>query len=154
MLQLQSCNSQTMKIDTVIEKYNDVDFSELKDISIYFRGTGNQRNTSFYFVNKFKGKCSPYVVEFNNTNNSIVEIKNHLVLANCKEDYMSREQIEVVVKQYVEYNLYLLQVDIDGNVYINPDKQELPVFLRKTPESTPQDLEKFKHYRGNWYVRK
>lgn len=154
MLQLQSCNSQSMDIDAVIDKYNDTDFSGLKDMSIYFRSTGHQRNTSIYFVNKFRGNCSPYAVEFNNTDKTIVEIKNHLVLANCKEDYLSKEQIEASVKQYVEYKLCLLQVDNNGNVYINPDKQELPVFLRKSPGSTPQDLGKFKHYKGNWYVRK
>lgn len=154
MLQLQSCNSQTMNIDTIIDKYNDADFSELEDVSIYFRSAGHQRNSSIYFVNKFASNCSPYAVEFNNSEKTIIEIKNHLVLANCKEDYLSKEQIEAIVKKYVEYKLCLLQVDNAGNVYINPDKQELPVLLRKSPDSTPQDLEKFRHYKGNWYVRK
>ena len=154
ILQLQSCNSQTMNIDDVIDKYNDADFSGLKDISVYFRSTGHQRNTSIYFVNKFKGNCSPYVVEFNNTDKTIVEIKNHLVLANCKEDYLTTDKIEAVVKQYVEYKLCLIQVDNEGNVYINPDKHELPIFLRKSPESMPKDLVKFKHYKGDWYLRK
>ncbi len=154
MLQLQSCNSQTMNIDTIIDKYNETDFGELKDMSIYFRSTGHQPNSSIYFVNKFNGNCSPYVVEFNNIDKTIVEIKNHLVLTNCKEDYLSKEQIEAVIKKYVEYKLCLLQVDSEGNVYINPDKQELPIFLRKSPNSTPQDLGKFKHYKGDWYLRK
>lgn len=154
MLQLQACNSQNMNIDAIIAKYNSTDFSELKDMSIYFRSKGHRRNSSIYFVNKFKGNCSPYIVEFNNTDNTIVEIKNHLVLTSCVEDYLSKEQIEIVVKKYVEYKLCLLQVDNDGNVYINPDKQELPILLRKSSNSTPQDLEKFKHYKESWYVRK
>lgn len=154
LLQLQSCNSQSMNIDTIINRYSDTDFDELKGMSVYFRSTGNRQNSSIYFVNKFNGSCSPYVVEFDNANKVLIEIRNHLVLTNCKEDYLNKAQIEAGVRKFVEYKLCLLQVDSTGNVYINPDKQELPVLLRKSPDSTPKDMDKFTHYKGDWYVRK
>jgi hypothetical protein len=151
---MQSCTSQTMNTDAIIEKYDTVNFSALKNKSIYFRSKGNQKNTSIYFVNIYKGSCSPYAVEFNDENKSIVEVKNHLVLTSCGKDYLSREEIEKAIKDYAAYRLCLLQVDEEGNVYINPDKQELPVLLRKSPNSTPKDIDKFKLYKGAWYIRK
>lgn len=143
-----------MEIDDVINKYSDVDFSRLKNISIYYRSSGSQINTSVYFVNLFNGKCSPYVVVYDNVEKTIIEIKKHLVLSSCKEDYMDEEYIKSVVKQYVDYGICLLQVDEDGNVYINPNSQDVPILLRKYSESTPQNLEKFKHYKGEWYIKR
>ena len=151
---LQSCKKEILVIDDVVNKYNDVDFSRLKNISIYYRSRGSQTNTSVYFVNLFRGDCSPYVVVYNNVDMSVVEIKNHLVLASCKEDYLNKEDIESIVKQYVGYGICLLQVDEEGNVYINPNRQDGPILLRKSSESTPQDLEKFKHYKGEWYIKR
>ena len=154
VFQLQSCKKEILEIDDVVNKYNDVDFSRLKNISIYYRSRGSQTNTSVYFINLFKGNCSPYVVVYNNVDNSVVEIKNHLVLASCKEEYLKKDDIESIVKQYVGYGICLLQVDEEGNVYINPNRQDVPILLRKSSESTPQDLEKFKHYKGEWYIKR
>lgn len=154
VFQLHSCKNETKEIDDVVNKYSDVDFSRLKNISIYYRSSGSQTNTSVYFVNLFNGKCSPYVVVYDNVEKTIVEIKNHLVLASCKEEYLKKEDIESMVKQYVGYGICLLQVDEEGNVYINPNRQDVPILLRKSSESTPQDLKKFKHYKGEWYIKR
>lgn len=154
VFQLHSCKNETKEIDDVVNKYSDVDFSRLKNISIYYRSSGSQTNTSVYFVNLFNGKCSPYVVVYDNVEKTIVEIKNHLVLASCKEEYLKKEDIESIVKQYVGYGICLLQVDEEGNVYINPNRQDVPILLRKSSESTPQDLKKFKHYKGEWYIKR
>lgn len=154
VFQLHSCKNETMEIDDVVNKYNEVDFSRLKNISIYYRSSGSQTNTSVYFVNLFNGKCSPYVVVYDYVEKTIVEIKNHLVISSCKEDYMNEGYIESVVKQYVDYGVCLLQVDEDGNVYINPNSQDGPILLRKSSESTPQDLERFMHYKGDWYIKR
>ncbi len=151
---LQSCKGQNMDIDNVIEKYSNTDFDNLKGLSIYFRSKGHQRNTSIYFVNEFKGSCSPYTVEFNDNDKTVVEIKNHLVLSSCGKDYLSKEQIETALHYFIGYKLCLVQVDTEGNVYINPDKQELPTLLRKSPNATPKDLHLFKLYKEDWYVRK
>jgi hypothetical protein len=122
--------------------------------SIYFRSKGNQSNTSIYFVNAYQGSCSPYAVEFNDESNSIVEIKNHLVLSSCGKDYMNEEEIGQAIQAYIKYHFFILQVDQEGNVYINPDKQEPPVLLRKSLNPSPKDLEKYEKYKGSWYIRK
>lgn len=148
----QSCNGQT--IDSVIKKYDNVDFSSLKGFLIYFRSDGYQSNTSIYYVNIYGGKCSPYVAEFNDRNKTIVNINNDLVVKSCGQDYLNTEKITEVLVGYAQYNLCLVQVDNDGNVYINPDRMERATILRKSKGSTPKDLALFKHYKGNWYIRK
>jgi hypothetical protein len=77
-----------------------------------------------------------------------------LVLKSCDKDYLSRQEIEVVVKTFLKYGLPLIQVDTEGNVYINPYVEESPILLRKSPNSIPEDLSKFKVYKGNWYISK
>ena len=147
-----SCNSQD--IDSMIKKYDNTDFSDLKGFSIYFRSAGHKNNTSIYFVDSYSSECPPYAVEFNDQNKTIVNINNDLVLKKCSQDYLSREKITQILVAYAQYNLLLLQVDNDGNVYINPDRMERATLLRKSTSSTPKDLASFEHYRGNWYIRK
>lgn len=147
-----SCNVQDT--DSIIKKYDSTDFSGLKGFSIYFRSAGHHNNTSIYFVDSYDWECPPYAVEFNDQNQTIVNINNDLVLKKCSQDYLSREKIRQVLMEYAQYNLHLLQVDNDGNVYINPDRMERATLLRKTANSTPKDLALFKHYKGNWYIRK
>jgi len=154
MIILQACNNEHVDIDNVIDKYDNTDFTELQDRSIYFRSTGNQRNASIYFVNKLSNTCSPYAVEFNNETKKIVEIRNHLVILSCGKDYLSNEAVESAIRKYLEYKLCLVQVDAEGNVYINPDKQALPILLRKAPSSSPANLYQFRPYKGNWYIRR
>jgi len=148
----QSCNGQG--IDSIIKKYDNTDFSDLKGFSVYFRGPGHQNNASIYFMNSYGGKCSPYIVELNNRDKTIVNINNDLVLKSCSQDYLSREKITQVLIGYVQYDLCLVQVDNEGNVYINPDKPGRATLLRKSKSSTPKDLTSFEHYKGNWYMRK
>lgn len=153
-IMLQSCKGQNSGIDSAISKFSDTDFSNFKTLSIYFRSKGSQAGSSIYFVNTYKGNCSPYVVEVDDNSHSIIEIKKHLVISSCGKDYLTNEKIEAAVKNYIELGIYLLQVDTDGNVYINPDKQGMATLLRKSPNSAPMDLQRFKHYQGNWYIRK
>jgi len=137
-----------------MEKYSSADFSKLKNLSIYYRSKGHQSNTSIYFINTYKGECSPYIVEVSDTDKNIVKTDNHLVVSTCGKDFLSKKQIEIALKKYLEYSLCLVQVDKDGNVYLNPDKQEQPIYLRTVPNSTQVNLKFFKHYKDNWYVRK
>ncbi|TCC99187.1 hypothetical protein [Pedobacter hiemivivus] len=148
----QSCNGQG--VDSIIKKYDDTDFSSLKGFSVYFRSAGHENNTSIYFVNSYGGGCSPYIVELNDRDKIIVNINNDLVLKSCSKDYMSREKITQVLVGYAQYDLCLVQVDNEGNVYINPDRPDRATLLRKSKSSTPKDLALFEHYKGNWYVKK
>lgn len=150
---LYSC-IKPMSIDDIINKHDAANFDDLKNISIYFRSSGNQWNSAIYFIGILEKSCSPYAVEFNGIDKSIIEISNDLVISSCGKDYLTKYQIEKIMKKYIEYEFCLIQVDESGNLYINPYEQELPTLLRKIPNSEPADLYLFRHYRGNWYVRK
>jgi len=152
MNMLQSCNGQD--IDKTISKLDSIDISALKGMSIYFRSKGNSRNTNIYFVNVFKGKCSPYVVEVDKSDIDNLSIKNDLVLKSCKGDYLDKQTIKVALAKYLELDVCLIQVDSFGNIYINPNKQEAPTFLKKTRDSSPKDLNQFELYKEDWYIRK
>lgn len=151
---LQACKVCNPSIDEIIEKYDKTDFGSLKNKSIYFRSRGHSLNSSVYFINAFGGACSPYVVEFNHKTSNIIEIKNNLVISSCGRDYLSREEIEKSMIKFKEYGFCLLQVDKMGNVFINPNSQDVPIFLRKAFASTPLDIDKYKIYKDNWYIRK
>lgn len=154
ILLLLSCSSES-SIDRIIEKYDSVDFSNLKNRFIYFRSNCGEPLCSIYFVSKFGGTCPPYVVEFSHWNNQIIFIKDHLMLnIDTCQNYLTKVEIENTVNNYVKYDLCVLGVDSLGNVYINPHNQARPTLLRKNPHSTPKDLNLYKLYKGNWYILK
>jgi len=147
-----SCNRQD--IDNLIEKYNKEDFSKFKDRSIYFRSSGSNSNTSIYFVNSYEVNCSPYVVEVNNKDFSIIEIKNHLVLKSCDKDFLMKKEIETIINEFAKYKFYLLEVDNEGNVFIKQNRVEDPMIMRKDENSDFKEMNKFINYKGNWYIEK
>jgi len=153
----QGHNNQISDIDKAIAKYEQTDFSELKNMSIYFRSRGRHLNSSIYFINKSKVSCSPYAVEVDNLDKSIVEIKNHLVISSCGEDYLTPETIEAALKKYFALNLYLVIVDSEGNVFINSFQANRPAnLLRLAKESGEREIKKdyvYKHYKGRWYLK-
>jgi hypothetical protein len=149
-----SCNSMTINIDEIIAKYDSVDFTMLKNRAISFRSIGDTKNTSIYLLNVYRGAFSPYIIEIDNNNDSILRISNHLIISNQGNDYLTLAEIESSMKQFLRYKFCVLQVDTVENVYINPLQQDKPILLRKVPASAPCDFKQFKLYKGNWYVRK
>ena len=47
-----------------------------------------------------------------------------------------------------------IRIDEKGNVYINPSKADKPTLLRISENNIPNDIEDFKKYKDNWYIRK
>ena len=150
---LQSCDGGNNIIDTVIDKYDDADFSELRGYCVSYRSSGNNRNTSILFVSKFDDSVPPYIVECDTRNKEVVSISKKLLNLNGVKDYLSKDRIIFIAKKYSEYRLCVLEVDSFGNVYINPDRPEFPTLLRKNPNSVPNDFRSYKHYKRNWYIR-
>lgn len=151
---LQSCDGGNNIIETVVDKYDDADFSELRGYCVWYRSSGNNRNTSILFVSKFDDSVPPYMVEYDTRNKEVVSISKRLLNLNGTKDYLSKDRIMFVAKKYSEYRLCVLEVDSFENVYMNPDRPEFPTLLRKNPNSVPNDFRRYKHYKRNWYVRK
>jgi len=149
---LQSCNKNSQDIDSIIEKYNDEDFSCLKGVFINRRG-GKNDNLVFLIISRSNFKCSPYIIKANYDTGKVVNINDTLPNRDCN-GYFTISQIESYVKCFFKYKFQVLSVDADGNVYINPNRQELPTLLRKEENVTPKDIKDYKLYRGKWYIRK
>ena len=90
---LQSCDGGNNIIDTVIDKYDDADFSELRGYCVSYRSSGNNRNTSILFVSKFDESVPPYIVECDTRNKEVVSISKKLLNLNGVKDYLSKDRI-------------------------------------------------------------
>ena len=108
---LQSCDGGNNIIDTVVDKYDDADFSELRGYCVWYRSSGNNRNTSILFVSKFDDSVPPYIVECDTRNKEVVSISKKLLNLNGVKDYLSKDRIMFVAKKYSEYRLCVLEVD-------------------------------------------
>ncbi len=148
----QSCKVNNRDIDGIIEKYNQEDFSCLKGVFVNFRG-GEHKGLVVLLISKTNYKCSPYIVTVNKNDGKVTKIDDTLPKRDCN-GYFSVSEIETFVRCFLKYNFQVLSVDSDGNVYMNPSRQDLPIFLRKEQNKTPKDMKDFKAYKGNWYIRK
>ncbi|WP_291285494.1 hypothetical protein [Flavobacterium sp.] len=146
-----SCSKDKISIDKIIKEYNNEDFQQLKGVLISYRGING--DNVILTVNKFNGDCSPYMITINPQTKKIVEIRNHLVIKKCN-DYFNHEEIQKYVSCFLNYNFIVLGVDYNGNVYINPDKQQPPNIVRINGKYEKDSYKKFKVYKGNWLILK
>jgi len=153
LVALQSCKEQE-NIDQIISRLDKVDFTSLKGTFIHFRSKGHSSNTNIYFVAASEATCAPYVIEVDKANTDSLIIKNDLVLKSCGQDYLNESKIKSLISDYLKLDVCLINVDDWGNVYINPDEQELPTLLRISGNTLPKDINQFESYKENWYVRK
>lgn len=151
---LQSCNINSQDIDYIIEKYNEEDFSCLKEAFVNVRG-GINEDTIVILISKNNSKCSPYIVTVNYNTGKVLKVNDTLPKRDCN-GYFTMSEIENFTKCFFKYKFQVLSVDSEGNVYINPNQQNLPTLLRKVENEnvTPKDIKDFKMYKGNWYIRK
>jgi len=140
-----SCNSHT--IDKVILKIDNTDISPIYGMSICYR-------SNVYFVNAFFSTCSPYIIKTNHLEIDSLEIDNNLVLKSCGRDYLDYFQIKKAFQCYNNLHVSYIRIDEKGNVYINPSKADKPTLLRISENNIPNDIEDFKKYKDNWYIRK
>ncbi|OYU81888.1 MAG: hypothetical protein CFE23_03165 [Flavobacterium sp. BFFFF1] len=155
---LFSCAKEPLSndaIDALIKKYDTEDFSSLKNVYVGYRGKDETANVML-MVAEFDISCPPYIATVYPETKELIKTDDHLIKDAEKECklYFKKEQIARYSKAFLKYNFKVLGVDSDGNAYINPTEQELPNLLRKVPSAHPKDIDDFKHYRGNWYVRK
>lgn len=148
-----SCNTKNQEkgdLNTILATIDSTDLTPLTNLSIYYVGKG-ENNTLRYFVNLYQGKCSPYLVDMTKDNLSIAKIDNQFVLKSCHDDYLTKAKIKESVTLYCKLNVYLLQTDEYGNVYINPFQEGSPTMMRISSNGKNPDSSKYSHYKDNWY---
>jgi len=151
-----SCqSSKDQNIDSVISKYNDTDFSIFKKSFIAIR----QENSSetIYMLGASEANKPLYFIEYNEVINKITNINKSLLEKTKTPDYFSNEKIEKLITYFRKYDIVLLSVDEDNNVFINPFEINSPALLIRFDKSPNAERVKkgysYKKYKENWYLK-
>jgi len=143
-------------IDTFITKYKDENFNALKNVSIVQRSSDGSE--AVYVVGKFEGNEPVYFVTYNLNRKTITQIDNTKLKENNLQDYFTNDEIESYIETIRKYGFYLLAVDSDNNLYVNPFYSgEPPYLLRLNSISRDSTVRKgyvYELYRDNWYLNK
>lgn len=156
---LLACNTtgpSRDEIDKVIKKYDRESFDEFRNVFISERSkTGNE---IVYLLHKFEDDLAVYFVHYDLINGRILKIDDKMLKNRGMAGYFTEQEIADIIKKFRKYKVYLLGVDDDGNIYLNPFYSNEPPFLLKL-KNTPKDREVKKGYmytlyKGNWYLNK
>lgn len=158
ILILTSCKSdgiEKTQIDEFIKKYQDESFDSFKDVFVAIRGSNTLLN-NIYIVSKCGGNLPVYFVTYNFVTNSITEINKSALTNSNVKDYFTEKEINTIITNFRKYDFYLLGVDSDGNVFINPFKTNAPAYFLKLKDVSNQKKIKkgyvYTHYKNNWYI--
>lgn len=147
-----SCNKDNNSEFT--STYNKTDFNYFKNKTIYFRSS--DLNYDIYFLSKKEGNFTPYFINYNKITGNL-KIDRSLLIKNKEKDYFTDKEIKETFKKFINLNFYLLSVDKNENVYINPYETNAPAsFLRINDKETidPVIFKIFKKYNEKWYIRR
>lgn len=148
-----ACNTKQQKLDAIISKYQTEDFTAFKNTSIAFK-SGSDAKQAVYLLKKYNFDVIPYLVTYDFEKQAVTNINKQALQAAGVEDYLSAGQIEALIVKFINYKFPLLQVDIEGNVFINPfEANAPPLLLRSVGTGNPQTI-MYEHYKDDWYLRK
>lgn len=135
----------------VVDRLNTENFDEIKGYSIHYRSPGKSKGSSIYVVSKYNSTCSPYFVEINDKDVSVLEVNRGNILENCNRVNLGQEQLKQLIESFVRYDVVLATVDNNGNVFINPFSQDKPTLIKKNTDSL--DTTGFKKIYDNWFAK-
>lgn len=143
-------------IDAFIANYNSQDFSVFRGISIV------QRSASItevvYEVNKLESNLPVYFVSYDRGSEKITRINNPGLKRKNTADYLSADEIEKYIKAFRNYKFFLLAVDNDNNLYVNPFHENAPPYLLRLNKSITDSIVRkgfvYEHYKGSWFVNR
>jgi hypothetical protein len=151
----ESNNAQKCNIDTTIKVYNNENFTFFTDRFICIKHIN--LTEVIYIVEKSDGNLPIYFVTFSLLSNKITEINNSALVESNIADYLTKDEITDFVLKFREFNFSLLQVDIEGNVFINPCNPNQPAILLRLKESISDNIVKkgyvYTRYKNKWYSR-
>ena len=157
---LSSCGNnrenKMIDVDAFIAKYKEESFSNLKDIFISQRSA--DRSEVVYVIERFGGNQPVYFVTYDLNKKSVTEIDNSRLKDANVQDYFTHDEISLYIDIFRKYNFYLLGVDNDSNLYVNPFYADEPPYLLRlktgTKDSTVRKGYVYELYKDNWYLNK
>jgi hypothetical protein len=134
----------------VVDRLNTESFDEIKGYSIHYRSPGKSKGSSIYVVGKYNSTCSPYFVEINDKDDSVLEVNRGDILENCNSVDLSQEQLKQLLESFLRYDVVFAAADNNGNVFLNPFSQDKPTLIKKNTDSL--DTKGFKRIQDNWFA--
>ena len=143
-------------IDTFIKKHQAESFLEFKNTIIFIRQ--ETLLSTLYVIHRYEGNSPVYFVTYNKIKNEITEIDDSLLKKLKVPDYFTAREITSLIKRFRSYEICMVGVDMQENVFINPFYPNNPaVFLRMSKHSQ-LNISKIQgnyvHYKDRWYVDK
>lgn len=143
-------------IDSFIAKYNGQDFSAFRGVSII------QRSTSIaevvYEVNKMEGNLPAYFVSYDLEKRKLKRINNPGLKRKNAADYLTASEIEKCIKDFRNYKFFLIAVDNDNNLYVNPFYENAPPYLLRLDKSIADSIIRkgfvYEKYKDRWFVNR
>lgn len=147
-------NKTPSNIDHFIKEFENENFVQFKNISISLKS--KSLNRAVYILIKTNNNLPAYIITYDLTNKRILEIDHSMLAKAGLADYLTDSQISAYIEAFRKYDFYLMSVDNDCNVYINPFYANQPVCLMRlnTPahHGTIQKGYLYEQYKGRWYV--
>lgn len=156
MFLFNSCATNYEK--AFLAKYEFEDFSQFKEVDMFFRGTNKENNLVIYgyapdLINN-TSKAEFYLIVLNNQNHEIVEMDWKLIENNVKADTIKLQQL---AQTFIMYRIPRLNVDTAGNVFVYLKDVETLALVRFANENELQKRSKevkWINIKHNWYKRR
>ncbi|MCD7971331.1 MAG: hypothetical protein LUG18_01480, partial [Candidatus Azobacteroides sp.] len=139
--------------DSIIYVYENQDFSGLENISIGILEEG--KSMIIYFISKRNEEN--YILKYN-LKESVISKFSYFDIPEG-EKILSEEELTSIIENFRKYGIYMLEIDEEKNIYINPYEINAPPYYMKCKsDTTKQLLEKndfiYEKYKDNWYINK
>ena len=142
------------KINSFIEQYENVEFANFADVSV--TQIGRSGDDLIFLVSKFEGNMPGYFVTWNTKTETLIKVDKKNLIGGHLPDYFTERQIIDFVKKIRQYRFYLLGMDKDSNLYVNPFYFDEPVYFLRLKKATGDSLVRkgyvYELVRSRWYI--
>lgn len=141
-------------IDQFIAAFENEDFVQFKNISITLKS--KSANKAIYILIKTNSNLPAYIITYDLVKKRIMEIDHSMLAKAGIEDYFTDAQLSNYIETFRKYDFYVLSVDNDCNVYLNPFYANQPVCLMRIKNSSYHNIIQkgylYEQYKGRWYL--
>lgn len=147
-------NKAPSNVDHFIKQFDNEDFIKFKNISITLKS--KNVNKAVYILLKTNHHLPAYIITYDLAKKRIEEIDHSMLAKAGIEDYFTDLQLSDYIESFRKYDFYVMSVDNDCNVYVNPFYPNQPVCLMRLSASAKNGLIQkgylYEQYKGRWYL--
>jgi hypothetical protein len=147
-------NKTPPNVDHFIKQFENESFIQFKNISITLKNKSLTK--AVYILIKTNSNLPAYIITYDLVKKRILEIDHSMLAKAGIEDYFTDFQLSDYIEAFRKYDFYLMSVDNDCNVYINPFYANQPVCLMRLNTSVHYGMIQkgylYEQYKGRWYI--